>query len=83
MESGVSMVTGSLPGVEGIFFSFKNFKNLSSIIMVLNVLLKGPAYDTKLEANNTSPTITSYSYFNITIELAHLIFSDPKALTNL
>lgn len=45
--------------------------------------MKGPAYETKLAALSTSPTITVTSYFNLTIDSPHLTFSEPKALTNL
>lgn len=60
-----------------------NFMNSSFIIIVLNFLLNGPAYETKELAIITSPTINSTYDFNVVIDFAHLSFSDPKALTNL
>lgn len=42
-ESGVNILTGSFPTVMGILFSLQNLEKASSIIMVLYLLLKGPA----------------------------------------
>lgn len=67
----------------GTLWDLKYFSNSSLIIMSLNFLLNGPAYETKADDINTSPTITLICSSRTTIDFAHLSFSLPKALTSL
>jgi hypothetical protein len=55
----------------------------SSFMIILYFLLKIPAYDTNELAITTSPTIKSSCELSLIIDLAHLSFSEPKAITNL
>lgn len=81
--SSDKILTGLTSGVMGILLSKKYLSNKVWIMCFLFFLLKGPVYEMKALAIKTSP-VTSYCSSEIlTMALAHLSFSDPKALTSL
>ena len=61
VASSVNMDRGLLSGEMGILFLRKKSRNFSLMMMSLNLLLKGPTYDTKALANKASPMMT-YSF---------------------
>jgi len=64
----------------GILFPLKKISN-SFMIYSLNCLLNGPTYETKAEANKTSPMITLLSSTRSSIDCFHLSCSEPRAFT--
>jgi len=67
----------------GIPLAFISSKNLILTSSSLIPLEKGPIYDIKAEAINTSPTITSISAYMSTIIPPQRSFSEPRAFNNL
>jgi hypothetical protein len=64
-----------------MLFFLKNGTNLSSKIISLYLLLKGPTYETKAEAIRTSPMISFKSSPRSIIDYYQRSSSEPRAPT--